>query len=213
MAAEWYCKVSGKTFGPVSAEQLKTLASQGKLTPRHEVRRGTDGSWVPADRVKGLFAKPSDATTAAAARSPEAQTPQTEAAVTPPDSREASKAAAPANPLGIIVDDESPTARIARRRKPGAGQKRKNVKWIVALAAAIVVLGIVVIMLPLGGDPEPAPEKRAAPKPPVQEPRSLEDIEAELEADEPLGTDLPEPSESDADDRSSGLEGKPDASE
>ena len=228
MAAEWYCSVSGKTLGPLSAEQLKALAEQGKLTPRHQVRRGTDDPWVSAGRVKGLFPKASDATPVARARSTEAQAPQTQvpqarAAVTPPDPQKAkaSGATAPPNPLGIIVDNDSPTARLTRRRKSGttspAGRKKHNTRLIVASAAGIAVLSIVAISLALSGSSEKAPNKEATPKPAVEESPSLEDIEARLEADEasatdaaePLGTDVAEPSncEGKADDQSNGHEG------
>jgi len=56
MTAEWFCNISGKTLGPLSARQLRTLVKQGKLTAEHQVRQGAKGMWVPADRVKGLFA-------------------------------------------------------------------------------------------------------------------------------------------------------------
>ncbi|HUT12317.1 MAG TPA: DUF4339 domain-containing protein [Thermoguttaceae bacterium] len=56
MAVEWFCKISGKKFGPLSSKQLKTMVQKGRLLPEHEVTQGTGGPWVPADRVKGLFA-------------------------------------------------------------------------------------------------------------------------------------------------------------
>jgi len=56
MTAEWFCNISGKTVGPLSAQQLKALVKQGKLKAEHQVRQGSNGMWVPANRVKGLFA-------------------------------------------------------------------------------------------------------------------------------------------------------------
>ena len=55
MSEGWFCKVGDKKVGPLSADQLKTIAAQGQLRPEHMVRRGSEGPWVPAGRVKGLF--------------------------------------------------------------------------------------------------------------------------------------------------------------
>ena len=56
MAADWFCEIAGQQMGPMSAKQLRNLVDQGRLAPEHRVRQGIDGSWVPAARVKGLFA-------------------------------------------------------------------------------------------------------------------------------------------------------------
>jgi hypothetical protein len=55
MFTTWYVKVGAKEHGPYLPSQLKRLAEEGKVSPESEVRRGTDGSWVRARRVKGLF--------------------------------------------------------------------------------------------------------------------------------------------------------------
>jgi hypothetical protein len=55
MVADWFCKIGGKEVGPLSGQQLKDLVTQGRLLPEHPIRRGGDGPWVPAGRVKGLF--------------------------------------------------------------------------------------------------------------------------------------------------------------
>lgn len=57
MAAEWFWKISGKELGPLSSLQLKAMAEKGRLKPEHPVRQGAEGAWVPAGRVKGLFAQ------------------------------------------------------------------------------------------------------------------------------------------------------------
>jgi hypothetical protein len=54
MAAEWYYRVMGAEFGPVSANELVEQAADRKISPDTEVRKG-DGAWVPASRVAGLF--------------------------------------------------------------------------------------------------------------------------------------------------------------
>ncbi len=65
MAAEWYCKIAGAELGPLSAQQLKALAADGRLRPSDEVRQGSDGKWVPASRVKGLLGSAAGGTLAA----------------------------------------------------------------------------------------------------------------------------------------------------
>ena len=54
MAAEWYFRVMGAEFGPVSATELVEQAADGKIRPDTEVRKG-EGAWIPASRVAGLF--------------------------------------------------------------------------------------------------------------------------------------------------------------
>ena len=55
MATEWFYRISGETLGPVSGEELLSLAKRGRVRPSTLVRRGIQGAWVNADRVKGLF--------------------------------------------------------------------------------------------------------------------------------------------------------------
>jgi hypothetical protein len=55
MSADWFCKIGEKKFGPLSGQQLKTIVAKGQLRPEHFVRRGSEGPWVPAGRIKGLF--------------------------------------------------------------------------------------------------------------------------------------------------------------
>lgn len=55
MAADWYCRIAGAELGPLSSQQLRALAADGRLRPTDEVRQGPDGRWVQATRVKGLL--------------------------------------------------------------------------------------------------------------------------------------------------------------
>ena len=55
MSADWFCKIGEKKVGPLNGQQLKTIVSKGQLKPEHLVRRGDEGPWVPAGRIKGLF--------------------------------------------------------------------------------------------------------------------------------------------------------------
>src|SRR5579859_2671933 len=54
MAAEWYFRVSGAGFGPVSGAELVQQAADRRIGPETEVRKGT-GPWVAASKVTGLF--------------------------------------------------------------------------------------------------------------------------------------------------------------
>jgi len=55
MSADWFCKIGEKKVGPLNGQQLKTIVAKGQLKPEHLVRRGSEGPWVPAGRIKGLF--------------------------------------------------------------------------------------------------------------------------------------------------------------
>ena len=70
MAAEWYYKTAtNEEVGPFAPDDLKRLASEGRISSSTMVRKGMDGRWVPAKKVKGLVngepAKSTTTTTAA----------------------------------------------------------------------------------------------------------------------------------------------------
>lgn len=53
--AEWLYSRNGKTFGPLSAQQLRQLVVEKRIGPKDLVcRNGTD-QWVAAGSLKGLF--------------------------------------------------------------------------------------------------------------------------------------------------------------
>jgi Zn-dependent protease with chaperone function len=55
MIAEWFCQVEGREFGPLTADQLRGFAREGRLRRDGFVRKGPSPDWVPATKVKGLF--------------------------------------------------------------------------------------------------------------------------------------------------------------
>ena len=55
MTLEWYCKIMGDEWGPMSAQELVAVARHGRLTRNDTVRKGPQGTWVRAERVRGLF--------------------------------------------------------------------------------------------------------------------------------------------------------------
>lgn len=52
---DWYLKIANKEVGPLSSQQLKTMAKKGQLGPEDLIRQGNGGPWVAAGRVKGLL--------------------------------------------------------------------------------------------------------------------------------------------------------------
>lgn len=55
MSAEWYVIVQGIERGPLAAADLRKLAIAEVLRPGDRVKKGAEGRWVSADKVKGLF--------------------------------------------------------------------------------------------------------------------------------------------------------------
>jgi hypothetical protein len=58
MSEMWYYNRGGATVGPVSAPDLKQLASSGQLVPTDLVWKEGMRDWVPAEQLKGLFVAP-----------------------------------------------------------------------------------------------------------------------------------------------------------
>ena len=75
MANEWYVQHGGKQYGPMTSANLKKLAAEGKISPNTTVRLGSEGTWVPAARVQGLFAAGQPAAAPRAAQFPAVDTP------------------------------------------------------------------------------------------------------------------------------------------
>jgi GYF domain 2 len=55
MSAQWFCRIMGEEWGPMSAMELCAVARRGRLTRDDVVRNGFDGDWVRAETVCGLF--------------------------------------------------------------------------------------------------------------------------------------------------------------
>ncbi len=64
MATEWYCKIMGDEWGPMSSQELMAVARRGRLTRDDNVKRGNQGTWVRAELVRGLFNSPPASATA-----------------------------------------------------------------------------------------------------------------------------------------------------
>jgi hypothetical protein len=55
METQWYYTDQGQRLGPVSPEQLKQLATSGRLRPSDMVWKQGMAQWVAANQIKGLF--------------------------------------------------------------------------------------------------------------------------------------------------------------
>ena len=71
MATQWYCLLMGTELGPFTSKQLLEMARSHRLTPDDSVKKGADGMWVAAHRVKGLFDDASASTIIMASLPPE----------------------------------------------------------------------------------------------------------------------------------------------
>tara|TARA_R100001132_G_C3275839_1_gene100054 strand:- start:20077 stop:20787 length:711 start_codon:yes stop_codon:yes gene_type:complete len=60
---QWHIKRANKEHGPVSGEQLRNLASTGKLRPTDYVKKVESDDWKQASSISGLFTKPEMRTT------------------------------------------------------------------------------------------------------------------------------------------------------
>jgi hypothetical protein len=49
----------GSELGPFTSQQLIEMARSHQIMPDDSVKKGADGAWVDANRVKGLFDDPS----------------------------------------------------------------------------------------------------------------------------------------------------------
>ena len=52
---QWYVQVRGKSHGPYTSPQMKSLAERQQISPETLVRPHSANEWRPAKSVKGLF--------------------------------------------------------------------------------------------------------------------------------------------------------------
>ncbi|WP_160168250.1 GYF domain-containing protein [Novipirellula maiorica] len=63
MSAQWYYQLMGEELGPFTSKQLKEKAAAGEVAPDSLIRKGPDGDWITAIRVKRLFDAPKQSST------------------------------------------------------------------------------------------------------------------------------------------------------
>ena len=77
MANQWFYKHEGEKFGPVSTEQLKSLAAAMRISPADLIWKDGMAEWASAARLKGLFPdRAADQAASASNASPEAAQPE-----------------------------------------------------------------------------------------------------------------------------------------
>lgn len=150
MAIQWFVQHGGKQYGPLTSSNLKKLADEGKISPATQVRSGTEGAWVPASRVQGLFSStPAPATGAGAATAPRTAAPQPTKVASPP------VAPPPAPPVGRPLA-RTPLARATMaplpKAVPTAGSGSMAAKITGGVALILGILALATCWLPvLGG--------------------------------------------------------------
>ena len=55
MTAEWHVSIDGMQRGPLTAEQIRSLATSGQLKPTDHIWKEGMSEWASASSVKGLF--------------------------------------------------------------------------------------------------------------------------------------------------------------
>lgn len=131
MTAEWYYRTTtGRTQGPVTASQMLQLARLGEIDPETEIKKGAEGRWVTASKVKGLIAPASPKPVKTV---PPWQQPQLDDSEPEPNPR------SPSPPLNRHRGSE---ATVAKRRSPvlfvGIGGTLLTVVLIAIVAIQIV---------------------------------------------------------------------------
>ena len=55
MEKQWYLEREGKLIGPLTVQELRERAEAGRITPKTQIRKGTDGPWVFAEAYEKLL--------------------------------------------------------------------------------------------------------------------------------------------------------------
>lgn len=130
MAAEWFYRSSDQKSEPVDSRELRRLAETGIVRPDTLVRKGVDGRWVRAERVRGLFQRSTPAPSSSLGASPPPPLPMPES-VAP--TRGVSGESSIRHGLGAAAVNDAP-------------EKPERI-WPVTWAAIIVGSGAVLLLL------------------------------------------------------------------
>ncbi len=153
MSEQWYYARAGKQAGPVSAAELKQLASAGQLSPTDHVWKNGMAKWELATKVKGLFSAPVAPMAQAVPSSP----PVPAAAPVP---TAASVPAAVPQPLAVGGAATAKDASRTSSRRLSAGSK------IVMTGAAVLLFVVIGVggFIALRPAPGAVAEKRTEPR-------------------------------------------------
>lgn len=129
----WFLKQKDQQTGPFTSQQLKEMATGGKLAPADQLQRLGDSKWVPASAVKGLFGptkSPEKSGILPAANAsdksgvkPPAPKPDDKSGVKPPASKPGEKSDKSSTLPAPKSDDKKTTAPEKIKAKSDAGSK------------------------------------------------------------------------------------------
>jgi predicted nucleic acid-binding Zn ribbon protein len=145
MLDQWFCEIAGREIGPLSPEQIRTMAAKGQILPSDCVRQGTQGAWVPAQQVKGLFAPapvmPRPAQPQAESRPVVRRAPEPPVVAQPP-------MPPPSSPLRMSTPQQaiSPSTRLLLNQKRRMRQQRTMVAWLVVAVMGLAILALVMMI-------------------------------------------------------------------
>ena len=153
---EWYYAKDGKQEGPVSAAQLRQLASAGKLDPTDMVFKIGTKDWVEASTVSGLFA--AGAAPPATAPASFAFGGEGEKIVTSPARRKSHpRDRAEVEEKG---DEDAPPSRSTRKSSSSMGDvimfRRMVAPWVIMVlfwlgVAGAVLVGLIILVMGMLG--------------------------------------------------------------
>jgi hypothetical protein len=105
--SEWHYAKDNQQLGPVTSTQLRQLAGSGQIHPTDMVWKDGMPDWVPAGKIKGLFATPAAPRSSAAVATATATLPQPDAYDVQPAQDTFPAAQQPAAPASIAYYNPS----------------------------------------------------------------------------------------------------------
>jgi WD40 repeat protein len=156
MAADWYYKTAtNREEGPFTPAGLKRLASERRIRPNTMVRKGMEGQWVPASKVKGLV--DGETSTAIAPGPVVRSTPSVLVSRAPEDGPEVYTSPVPLLPSKSrdVKDGESRDVSLKHGRSPAL------LIGIGVGAIALLIIGLIVLVISLSGNSDGAGQNTA----------------------------------------------------
>lgn len=136
----WFCRLANslQVVGPLSDEQLRAMAREGRLRPTDTVAHDKNGPWYPAAQVRGLFPP-------VQAQPPSGQVRGQLSAAAPAGSPEGPPKSGHAVPPVLLADPEFLAKQRAQRRK----QARRFTLTLIWSGVVVVIVFLLVLMRPL----------------------------------------------------------------